>query len=103
MMTAKTKREERDDVLAQHAENRERLISIADAVALEIATRDGEVCMPRVLAEMRRRGHGWLLESVDPRWSGAVLLPSRGWERTGAIVREGSRARPVPLWRIKVP
>jgi hypothetical protein len=31
---------------------------------------------------------------------GAVLLPSRGFERTGEIERTGSKGRPVTVWKI---
>ncbi len=91
----------RDGVLAQHAEERAEMIEVADQIAAELASRDGSVCMPRILAAMRARGYGDKLDVLDPRWTGAVLLPTRGWERTGEIAREGSRARPVPMWRRK--
>jgi hypothetical protein len=91
----------RDAVLAQHAEERAELIEVADQIAAELSARDGAVCMPRILAALRARGYGAKLDVLDPRWTGAVLLPTRGWERTGEIAREGSRARPVPMWRRK--
>lgn len=56
------------------------------------------VTAPEVVEEMRARGDGWML-TEERRWLGAVLLPSRGWERTGELVRTGSRGRPVPVWR----
>lgn len=87
----------RDDVLEVLAERRAVLVEQATAIALELAHRDGSTCAPRVLSEMRRRGID--LETCDRRWMGAVLLPSRGWERTGEHVNEGSKARPVPLWK----
>jgi hypothetical protein len=89
----------RDRVLGYLAARRAVLIHAADRIALELAARDGSVCMPRILRALREHGYGDDLDDVDPRWTGAVLLPSRGWERTGEIVREGSRARPVPMWR----
>jgi hypothetical protein len=89
----------RDRILDIHAQRRRYLIALADIVAHKLAANEGAVCMPRVIRELRANGHGAELDAVDPRWTGAVLLPSRGWERTGEIVREGSRARPVPMWR----
>lgn len=91
----------RNRVLDIHAHNRAALISAADIVARRLADAMGATCMPRVLRAMRELGYGPTLDSVDPRWSGAVLLPSRGWEKTGEYVPEGSRARPVPMWRRK--
>jgi hypothetical protein len=88
----------RNHILDVHAKHRAALISVADRIARELAA-NGPVCMPRVLRAMREQGYAAMLEGVDPRWTGAVLLPSRGWQRTGELVREGSRARPVPMWR----
>lgn len=85
----------RDAALAAHLARRADLIALATGVALELAARDGVTCAPRVLAELRAR-IGTL--GSDTRWMGAVLLPSRGWRNTGVYVREGSRARAVPLW-----
>lgn len=92
-------RVQRDWLIDLHAKHRTSLIAAADHVARELCARDGSTCMPRVLASLKRRGWAQIMASLDPRWSGAVLLPSRGWERTGEIVREGSNARPVPMWR----
>lgn len=92
-------RESRDHVLSHLADTRADLIEAATAIARELTAADGSVCMPRIIRAMRAHGYGPALDLVDPRWSGAVLLPSRGWERTGEIVREGSRARPVPMWK----
>jgi hypothetical protein len=89
----------RDRVLDHLSKTRAYLIAAASNIARELAAMDGSTCMPRVLRAMRAHGMGDALDAVDPRWSGAVLLPSRGWERTGEIAREGSRARPVPMWR----
>lgn len=90
---------QRDWVMELHEANRPGLIAAATQIARELCARDGSTCMPRVLRVMRARGWAAIMSTLDPRWSGAVLLPSRGWERTGEIVREGSRARPVPMWR----
>ena len=90
----------RDRALDLHVQRRRYLIALADLAAHGLADRDGATCMPRVLRRLRELGHGDALDAVDPRWSGAVLLPSRGWERTGESAREGSRARPVPMWRV---
>lgn len=87
----------RDDVLEALTGRRAVLVEQATEIADELARRDGCTCAPRVLAEMRRRGID--VEVCDRRWMGAVLLPSRGWARTGQLVGEGSKARPVPLWR----
>jgi len=86
----------RDATLAALAERRAVLVQHATRVALELCARDGCVTAPRVLAEMRRRGlHD---EAADARYLGAVLLPSKGWRRTGELVGEGSKCRPVPVW-----
>jgi hypothetical protein len=90
----------RDKVLDIHAQYRAELIEVATGIARELSAASGATCMPRVLRALRERGYGDKLDAVDPRWSGAVLLPSRGWERTGEITREGSRARPVPMWKV---
>lgn len=90
---------QRDWVLELHQHQRPGLIATADRIARRLCESDGSTCMPRVIAEMRRLGYGPQLADQDPRWCGAVLLPSRGWERTGELVNEGSKARPVPLWR----
>lgn len=89
----------RNAVLDHHARNRAALISAADIIARRLADALGSTCMPRVLRAMRELGYGDAMDAVDPRWSGAVLLPSRGWEKTGVYVPEGSRARPVPMWK----
>lgn len=87
----------RNETLEALAERRAVLVAAASRVALELAARDGVVTAPRVLREMRRRGlHD---EACDPRYLGAVLLPSRGWMRTGELVAEGSKHRPVPVWK----
>ena len=90
---------ERDAALALHAVRRRELIAIADVVALELAARDGTVTSTAVRAEMERRGHGPRMAPHDPRWMGAVLLPSRGWTRCAEVERSGSKCRPVAVWR----
>ena len=87
----------RDETLAALAERRAVLVRDATRVAFELCAHDGVVTAPRVHAEMRRRG----LDdgTADARYLGAVLLPSKGWERTGELVGEGSKCRPVPVWK----
>lgn len=87
----------RDETLDALTARRAVLVARATRVALELCARDGCVTSPRVLAEMRRRG----LDdgTADARYLGAVLLPSKGWTRTGELVGEGSKCRPVPVWR----
>lgn len=90
--------EQRDMVLERHRHQRRMLIHIAEGIALELARAHGSVSSPEVLREMRARGWGPHLADIDGRFMGAVMLPSRGWRRTGELDRTGSRARPVPRW-----
>ena len=88
----------RDAALAQHERRYAREIDAATKAAHALADRGEIVTMPRVCAEMRSRGDGYLLANTDTRWLGAVLLDSTGWRNTEKYLREGSKARPVPVW-----
>lgn len=71
------------------------LVDAARAVAEEIAGRVGHVTSPEVLAELRERGLGEALDSVDRRFMGAVFR--KGWRRVG-LDNSGSHRRPVSVW-----
>ncbi len=96
-----TMEQERDAALRRHDERHALLLEHARRIAHELAARDGATCGPRVQRAMRERGYDD--GSADQRYLGGCCLPSLGWERTGETVREGSRARPVPMWRRRAP
>lgn len=90
-----TEAQKRDQVLDALARFRAEVIRHARAAAEELFARDGSVTAPRVLALMRERGHGPLLDSVDARCVGVVFRS--GWTRVG-WEPEGSHGRPVAVW-----
>lgn len=92
----RTEREKRDDVLDALASCREQAVSLAREAAREIVRRHGTVTSPEVLALLRARGHGPLLDSIDRRFMGVVF--NKGWERAG-WASTGSHARPVAVWK----
>lgn len=92
----RTEREKRDDVLDALAECRARAVALAREAAVAIERERGSVTSPQVLARLRERGHGPLLDSIDRRFMGVVF--NRGWERVG-WENAGSHARPVAVWR----
>ena len=97
---ARTPAQQRDEVLAALATKR------AEAVRLGIETAralcrtypDG-ITAADVQRAMQER-HAAVVAGLDPRWLGAVLLPSTGFVRTGELRRTGSRCRPQPAWRV---
>lgn len=94
---------ERDLVLEHHrdaTDSKAELLRVADSVARELARLLWGVTGPELLHELRCRGYGDLLARVDPRVVGAVLLPSRGFERTGEVRAVGTHARKCPVWRV---
>ncbi len=99
---ALTLADERDAALARHMqdEHKRRLREAADSAARFLIAREGSTCSPRVVAELYARGLGHLLLGLDRRALGSVFLKSRGYERTGEWTTEGSKCRPVPLWRL---
>ena len=93
---ARSQEEQRDAALDMLAKKRAEVVAIARAVAEEIAAREGTVTSPQVLAEMRARGHGDLLDAVDRRFMGVVFR--LGWVASGHA-QTGSHKRSVPVWR----
>jgi hypothetical protein len=79
----------------KHAED----IEIANGVAVQLAALDRDRCVtaPRLQAELERRG--LIAAGGDTRWLGGVLTRKR-WVRVGTV-NEGSKARPVGLWRLR--
>lgn len=73
----------------------------ADAIALARVTATridhdlGRVTSTEVEFAMREQGHGPMLDSIDPRWMGAVFR--RGWRRIGQEPT-GSHKRMVAIW-----
>lgn len=93
----------RDEVLAAIGmdETRALLIQIATDVAVAICQRKGWVTSVDVMRAMRERPDlSAMLDALDSRFLGAVMLPSRGWVKLDYI-GAGSKGRPIPRWTRK--
>jgi len=94
---ADTQARERDKVLDEH-ERKTEAIRVASYVARRIALTHGGVTSTDVLRAMDDR-HAEVIAGIDRRFVGAVLLPSKGWRKTGEVRSTGSHARKQPVWR----
>lgn len=89
----------RDAAIADHdASRKAEAIRVATYVAKRIALTHGGVTSTEVLRALDER-HPEVIEGMDRRFLGAVLIPSKGWVRTGETRPVGSKARHVPVWR----
>lgn len=93
-----TEEQKRDEALDLLAEARAELIRLALSVAKELCETQGSVTSSAVLKELRRQGHGPLVDSVDRRFMGVVFRS--GWEQTG-WAESGSHRRKQPVWRLR--
>src|SRR5688572_23340943 len=80
----------------RHAEDIERAHQIAAGLAR--LDPDGCTTAPRLQAELERLG--FIAAGEDTRWLGGVLTRKR-WVRVGTV-NEGSKARPVGLWKLRI-
>jgi hypothetical protein len=90
----------RDRALDLFDQHRSFLVSVAHAIAEEIAREHGRVSSPEVLSTMKARGYEEALQQVDRRFMGAVFREGRGWRRVG-FENKGSHKRPVSIWAPK--
>lgn len=89
----------RDRALDLLEEHRAPMIEMAKMIAEWIAKKKGRVTSTDVICELRARGYGELLDSVDKRFLGAVFRAGKGWKRIG-FESTGSHRRPVSIWRL---
>jgi hypothetical protein len=86
-------------VIQLHEERRAELVDLAEHTAINLAKTHGKVTSPDVVKELRAKGFGEALDSVDRRFLGAVFR-RQGWERIG-FESKGSHMRPVTVWKRK--
>jgi hypothetical protein len=89
----------RDQALDLFEVHRADLVEMARAVAIELAQTNGRVSGPEVTAELRKRGLGEALDSVDRRFMGAVFRAGKCWVRVG-WESIGSHNQPVSVWKL---
>ncbi len=99
-MTHPTQEQLRDIELDRLATTRAHLVSSARQIAWKIATLEGRVTSPEVIAAMRTAGYGPQMDRVDPRFMGVVFRAGNRWERLG-WENKGSHARPVAIWGLR--
>ncbi len=95
------KEKKRDAVLTAMDRTRAELIAIATETAVLICKTKGWVTSVDVMRAMRTHPPlQKMLDAVDARFLGAVLLPSKGWVKLDYI-GAGSKGRPIPRWTRK--
>ena len=95
-----TQEEQREDILDALDRWRGKAVALGRAAAEDIAQHCGRVTSTDVLETLRVRGHGPLLDSIDPRWVGCVFRDRKKWKRDGAEAT-GSHGRYVTVWRLR--
>ncbi len=93
-----TEAEKRDSALDLLERTRADLIALARATAREMGQRGDALTSVGLIKELRARGHGHMLDSVDNRALGCVFRG--GWEKIG-YESVGSHARPCAVWVLK--
>ena len=93
--------EKRDDVLAALAERRSEAVRLGIETARALCRAYPEGITAADVQRAMEAKHADVVAGIDPRYLGAVLLPSTGFERTGEMRPTGSKARHQPCWRLR--
>lgn len=90
-------KKKRDAALDLLQEYRAGLIARAKEIAFSLASRNGKVTSPEVVAVLREEKFKGI-NQVDMRFMGCVFRS--GWKRIGFTPR-GSHCQPISVWEIK--